>query len=85
MVYKVECTCENMHYYIGDRKRHLCIRIDEHKSNIKLKQFKWGLSSHCINNNCSINDTLSVLKQETIYTSRMYYEVYFLKFIYSNK
>lgn len=43
--------------------------------------FKSGLSAHCINNNCNINnDTITVLKQEKNYLSRMHYEFYFIKY-----
>lgn len=31
VVYKVECTCKDRHYYIGETKRQLRIRIEEQK------------------------------------------------------
>lgn len=80
VVYKLECTCTNKHIYIGETKRQLQIRVNEHDRYIRSKTGKSGISLHCLQNNCSINkNSIQILKQERKHTKLFFYEFYFIK------
>lgn len=80
VVYRLECTCQQPHVYIGETKRELKIRLNEYNRYIRFKQEKSGIAIHCLENKCSINNNfIKILKQERKNVKRLFYEFYFIK------
>ncbi|XP_067125737.1 uncharacterized protein [Centruroides vittatus] len=55
VVYRIECTCNNPSFYIGETKRRLKIRLSEHLAAVRLKISNSLIFQHCNINNCQIN------------------------------
>ncbi|XP_023212233.1 uncharacterized protein LOC111615077 isoform X6 [Centruroides sculpturatus] len=55
VVYRIECTCNNPSFYVGETKRRLRIRLSEHLAAVRLKMSNSPVFQHCNSNNCQIN------------------------------
>lgn len=84
VIYKINCkNCDKS--YIGETKRHLHKRVDDHKRYVRNNDEKSVIALHCVQNNHSFDfDKVSILDSEPQTKKRKFLEMLHIQFHKNN-